>query len=146
VQKLTGLRHKYPILRRNRFLTGAYNEELGVKDVMWINADGAEMKDANWGDAGMRCFGMLMDGRAQTTGIRQRGHDATLLLVINDHFDMVNFTMPECVGGCQWRLLFDTNLETIAKKNSAKLPEYNPGDQYEVTARSLLLFVMEADA
>jgi isoamylase len=146
VRKLTGLRHKYPILRRNRFLTGAYNEELGVKDVMWINADGAEMKDANWGDAGMRCFGMLMDGRAQTTGIRQRGHDATLLLVINDHFDMVNFTMPECVGGCQWRLLFDTNLETIAKENPARLPEYNPGDQYEVTSRSLLLFVMEADA
>ena len=38
VQKLTALRHKYPILRRSRFLTGDYNEELGVKDVTWINA------------------------------------------------------------------------------------------------------------
>src|ERR1700749_595202 len=32
-QQLTALRHKYPILRRSRFLTGDYNEELGVKDV-----------------------------------------------------------------------------------------------------------------
>ena len=32
--------HEYPILRRSRFLTGEYNEELGVKDVTWINAIG----------------------------------------------------------------------------------------------------------
>ena len=31
VQQLTALRHKYPILRRSRFLTGVYNEELGRK-------------------------------------------------------------------------------------------------------------------
>ena len=41
LQKLTGLRHKYPVLRRSRFLTGEYIEELGVKDVTWINADGS---------------------------------------------------------------------------------------------------------
>jgi len=52
------------------------------------------MEDANWGDSGMRCFGMLMDGRAQTSGIHQRGHEATLLLVINGHFDLVKFTLP----------------------------------------------------
>jgi isoamylase len=34
------LRHKYAILRRNRFLTGAYDEELEVKDLTWINASG----------------------------------------------------------------------------------------------------------
>ncbi|HET9086953.1 MAG TPA: glycogen debranching protein GlgX, partial [Acidobacteriaceae bacterium] len=31
VKKLTGLRHRYPILRRNLFLNGTYIEELGVK-------------------------------------------------------------------------------------------------------------------
>ena len=92
VRKLTGFRHKYPILRRNLFLTGEYNEELGVKDVTWINANGKEMEDQNWGDTGMRCFGMLIDGRAQSTGVRQRGKEATLLIVINEHFDLVEFT------------------------------------------------------
>src|SRR5690348_1601995 len=58
VQQLTALRHKYPILRRSRFLTGVYNEELGVKDVTWINASGAEMKPEEWGDMSMECFGM----------------------------------------------------------------------------------------
>jgi len=39
-QHLTRLRHRYSILRRSRFLTGEYNEELGIKDVTWINASG----------------------------------------------------------------------------------------------------------
>ena len=74
VRKLIGLRHKYPILRRNLFLNGQYVEDLDLKDVTWINANGKEMEDEHWGDSGMRCFGMLLDGRAQTTGIR---HAAT---------------------------------------------------------------------
>ena len=95
VQMLTALRHKYPILRRTRFLTGTHNEELGVKDVTWINASGAEMKPENWGDMDMECFGMLMDGRAQATGIRKRGEDATLLMVLNGYHDLVEFTLLE---------------------------------------------------
>ena len=49
----------------------------------WINADGSEMQQANWDDPQCACFGMLLDGRAQVTGIRQRGEDATLLMVLN---------------------------------------------------------------
>ena len=33
----------------SRFLTGEYNEELGVKDVTWINANGAEMQPERLG-------------------------------------------------------------------------------------------------
>ncbi len=49
VRKLTALRHKYPILRRNRFFTGEHNAALDVKDVTWINANGAEMQAGDWG-------------------------------------------------------------------------------------------------
>jgi glycogen operon protein len=141
VQKLTSFRHKYPILRRNLFLNGEYNEELGVKDVTWINANGKEMEDHNWGDHGMRCFGMLIDGRAQTSGVRQRGKEATLLLVINDHSDLVNFTLPEAVGGSCWSLLVDTNVEDNNEEGS-----FETGAAYGVTARSLLLFQLMPDA
>jgi glycogen operon protein len=138
VQKLTAFRHKYPILRRNLFLTGEYNEELGVKDVTWINANGKEMEDHNWGDRGMRCFGMLIDGRAQTSGVRQRGKEATLLIVVNDHSDLVNFTLPDAVGGCDWSLLIDTNVDDNSEQGT-----FRAGAEYGVTARSLLLFQLE---
>src|SRR6266404_1378879 len=139
VQKLTRLRHKYPILRRNLFLTGKYNEQLEVKDVTWINANGAEMEEAHWGDANMRCFGMLMDGRAQSTGVRQRGKNATMLLVINGHHELVEFTLPECPGGCRWTRLIDTNVPEDSEE-----PSFETGQKYGVTARSVLFFVLEA--
>jgi isoamylase len=144
VQKLTALRHKYPILRRNLFLTGTYVEELGVKDVTWINANGSEMEQSDWGDTGMRCFGMLMDGRAQTTGVKQRGHEATMLLVINDYHDMVKFTLPECPGGNEWSLLIDTNQEESGGKHVSAV-KFKTGETYDVTDRSLLLFALEAE-
>jgi glycogen operon protein len=140
VSQLTKLRHKYPILRRNLFLNGEYSDELGVRDVTWINANGAEMAVENWRDPATRCFGMLIDGRAQTTGIRQRGKEATMLLVVNGYFDAVDFTLPEAVGGCAWSLQIDTNLSEPPETAS-----FDVGANYTVTGRSLLLFVLEAE-
>jgi isoamylase len=137
VQKLTGMRHKYPILRRSRFLIGEYSKDLDVKDLAWINASGAEMQDENWSDAGMRCFGMLIDGRAQPTGVRQRGTEATMLLVLNGHFDLVEFTLPSAPGGSTWTRLIDTNVP-----HDEDRPSFKTGGSYGVTARSLLLFVL----
>jgi glycogen operon protein len=137
VQKLTALRHKYPILRRNRFLTGTYDEELEVKDLTWINASGAEMRNEDWSDGLMRCFGMLVDGRAQPTGVRQRGAEATMLLVLNSHHDLVQFRLPEAPGGAGWRLLIDTNLP-----ENGEVHDFAVGDEYGVTGRSLLLFAL----
>lgn len=139
VKKLTGLRHKYPVLRRNLFLTGEYNEELGLKDVTWINANGREMEDEQWGDHGMRCFGMLLDGRAQTTGIRQRGKEATLLIIINEHADVVPFKLPDSPGGGEWLLLIDTN--NPEGKKQAK--NFKIGEAYDITPRSLRMFALE---
>jgi isoamylase len=138
-RRLTRMRHKYPILRRNLFLSGHYDEELGVKDLTWINANGKEMEQEHWGDTNMRCFGMLLDGRAPVTGIRQRGKQATLLIVINDHHDLVEFTLPEVAGGDSWSLLIDTNITDNSEEGT-----FNVGDTYGVTARSLLVFALQA--
>jgi isoamylase len=139
-QKLLALRREYPILRRSRFLTGVHNPELDVKDVKWINANGSEMREEDWTNGNTRCFGMLIDGRAQPTGIRRRGEDATVLLVLNSWQDLVVFTLPEVNGGAGWTLLVDTNV----LDNEAA--HYAFGEAYEVTGRSLLLFGMRAAA
>jgi glycogen operon protein len=140
VRLLTGLRSRYPILRRSRFLTGEYNEELAVKDLAWINAAGTEMRPEEWEDGNMHCFGMLMDGRAQPTGIRRRGEDATLLMVFNGHYDVVEFIFPQTAGGSEWSLLVDTNLDQV------KDPEiFATGDKYAATGRSVLLFALCPD-
>jgi glycogen operon protein len=135
VRQLTNLRARYPILRRSRFLSARENEAIGLKEITWINAVGEEMENGQWSDARMQCFGMLLDGRAQPSGIRQRGIDATLLLILNAHHDLVNFVLPGHAGDERWRLLIDTNVETKLAKTA-----YRKGDAYGVTGRSLLLF------
>lgn len=96
------------------------------------------MRPEDWGDGNMRCFGMLMDGRARPTGVRQRGTEATMLLVLNAHHDVVEFTLPEYSGGTHWRRVLDTHTP-----DSDPEAAMTAGDRYLVTGRSLLLFALE---
>jgi glycogen operon protein len=133
-RKLLRLRNSLPILRRGRFLTAEYNPGLEVKDVTWINASGREMQTSDWGDAKMHCFGMLIDGRAQTSGIKRRASDVTLLIVLNGYYEAVKFTLPEFVGGDRWLAFIDTNDPERSEASTLKT-----GDKYEVADHSLLL-------
>src|SRR4029079_11925597 len=80
-ERLVALRRQYPVLRQSRFLSAQWNEALGVKDCTWLTPGAAEMTPENWQDPAARCIGVLLDGRSQTSGIRKRGSEATLLLV-----------------------------------------------------------------
>ncbi len=135
VAQLARLRHQKPLLRRRRFLSGIYNEELDVKDVTWLTASGREMTPENWKEPNARSLGVLLDGRAQESGIRRRGTDVTLLLVLNAHGDVVKFTLPKSVGGRGWILRIDTN-----QLDGNDAQTFRFGHEYEVTGKSLLLF------
>jgi glycogen operon protein len=139
VQKLTTLRHTLPALRRGRFLTGEFDDAAGVHDVRWLNTTGRDLTPEQWADSSMRCFGLVIDGRARATGIRRPASDATLLLVFNSYHDVVNFTLPEISGSDDWSCLIDTNVPV-----REELPKYSSGDVYQLTGRSLLLFALEA--
>jgi isoamylase len=128
VARLTALRRQYTVLRRSSFLTAEWNEELGVKDSTWLT----------------RCFGLLLDGRAPTSGIRRRGSEATLLLIVNAHHDVVLFTLPEVTGGRDWVRLVDTNLPE-ADDDPDEPERFRLGDKYEVTGRSFLLFLLRPE-
>jgi len=97
------------------------------------------MRAEDWADGNMRCFATVMDGRAQPTGIGRRGEDATMLMVLNGHHDLVKFTLPQHPGGTRWSLLIDTNLPA----HDAGTTAFEFGGNYDVTARSLLLFALE---
>ncbi len=141
VRKLTSMRHKYPILRRARFLTGETDQEVGeIRDLVWIDADGTEMQQEDWENSNAKCFGMLIDGRSRPTGLIQQGKEITVLIVFNGHHDMVQFKLPECPGGERWMRLIDTNLP-----NHDEGDVFESNDVYDVTARSLLLFALKTD-
>ena len=116
-RKLGELRHRYPVLRRNRFYTGKFDEVHGVKDIAWIKSDGFEAEQQDWTDNAMRCVGMLMDGRAQINSVPQDGEHATMMLVVNAGRDSIAFTVPECVDGTGWTRVLDTSNATKPDQN-----------------------------
>ena len=136
VRSMAALRKRYGLLTRGRFLTGKYDDQLGVKDVTWLRPEGNEMQVADWNDPSAKCLGMLLDGRAQETGIMRRGHEHTLLVVMHAHDGVVPFKLPATPEGRQWTRQIDTNRPSIA------VAHYKSGSVYEVPGRSLLLFVL----
>jgi glycogen operon protein len=140
VRRLIKLRLKYPILRRNRFLVGTYNEAIGVKDVTWLDPHGNEMTTEQWEAGHGRSVGMLLDGRAQASGIRKPGADITLLVIVNAHHDVVNYTLPQVPEGEYWNCVVDTNRPELREHERLDF-----GSVFMVTGRSTLLFELHRD-
>ena len=138
VARLAELRSNHAVLRRTRFFTGEWNEEIGVRDLTWIEPSGSEMSAEQWSDPFAKCMGALFDGRAQATGIRKRGSDTTMLLIVNAADNLVRFMLPQVAAGRGWMRLIDTNLSEAEDEEDAG--RFKFGDEYEVTPRSLLLF------
>jgi isoamylase len=77
---------------------------------------------------------MLLDGRAQESGIKRRSGDATILLLYNAHFDIVDFTLPAVPEGKWWeRLMPDVGLES-----------FSFGGVYAMTGRSFVALGLSA--
>src|SRR3954465_6050339 len=136
-KRLIKLLHDYPILRRSRFLTGAHDGELNVRDVTWINAGGGEMSEADWNTPWIKCFGMLLDGRTRKTAMPRHGEDQTVLMIMNSFEGSVPFKLPHATGGSQWSLLVDTNIPDAPSGATFAF-----ASTYQVTGRSLLLFAL----
>ena len=60
------------------------------------------------------------------------------MLILNAYHDVVDFTLPHVPGGHHWRCLVDTNIPDRPDE-----PVFAAGDMYQVTGRSLLMFVLE---
>jgi isoamylase len=139
VRRLIALRARYPILRRSRFLTGMLDEELGVRDVTWFSTSGNEMTVQDWNDRASRCFGMLMDGRAQSSGIRRAGTEVTLLVLINGATADMAFGLPQTSGGRRWSSVFDTAMPDRHREQIFRF-----GETYLLTGLSLSLFALQS--
>ena len=99
------------------------------------------MTPEQWQDPNAKCFGVVLDGRAQPTGIRRRGADATLLVVLNAYHDVVEFTLPAVPDGDSWVCLIDTNVPDRIQDTPHDFDEV-----YEVTEQSFLLLALERKA
>ena len=92
------------------------------------------MTAETWDNGLTKSFGMLLDGRAQVTGLKRPGADASMLAIFNAHHDVVEFTLPATPELAGWNRLMDTNDPELPAET------FEFGAVYEVTGRSMVLF------
>ena len=99
-----------PVLRRRSFFRGRPLAGDGVKDLTWLQPDGREMQDRDWGDQENRILGMLVHGRA-TDEVDERGrpvYGETLLLLLNGGWRSRVFTLPRVERPGTWEEMLNT--------------------------------------
>lgn len=110
-------------------MTGVVDQALGMRDLSWLSPDGSVLSNEHWADAGMRSFGMLLDGSARASAIARRGQDATVLLLFNGRHGGAEFTLPALPGRAEaadavWSRRFDTALDQQAVVAMAREQRY----------------------
>jgi isoamylase len=137
VQRLTELRRNHPVLRRRSFFQGRSIMGPEIKDIVWLNPDGREMSDAEWGQSFVRCLGMCLAGRAleEQDDRGQPITDDDLLVLINAHHEAIPFTLPNIDGSSGWQSLIDTQYDS----GFAPDARHPPGELYPLQGRSVAL-------
>ena len=134
---LVGLRRAHPIFRRPKFFQGRKIRGSEIKDIMWFTPLGREMSDEEWRYDYIRCLAMLLSG--DTMDVRDPHgeviHDDTFLLLLNAHFEAVNFTLPG-LRDVEWELILDTRTDTGCIEPG---PVLRAGTALELIDRSLCL-------
>jgi len=136
--RLIRFRLTHPIFHQPHFFKGHDLHGVGMKDLTWINADGAEMTDEAWATDYAKVVGLLLCGDAMNlysyTG--EVVTDGTFLLFFNAHHEEVEIILPGHVHA-YWRLLLDTMDEEGWLADGIMR---NGGDPHRMGARSFILF------
>jgi isoamylase len=135
-RRLIALRRKHPVLRRRQFFFGRQIWGSEVKDLAWFRPDGQEMSDADWKNY-TRCLGLRLAGDAiPEVGARgERVVGNTLLVLINAHWEPIDFTLPGHHRPARWEIEIDTRVSDDRLRGK----RVRPGESYRLEARSLVL-------
>jgi glycogen operon protein len=109
---------------------------------MWFNPGGNEMSDEEWSSPFVRCLGMLLSGDTADV-VNFEGEpirDDTFLLLINSHFEPIQFVLPG-QENLDWELFLDTTNEDGFLQTARK---FDSGDELEVGDRATCLLKLIA--
>jgi isoamylase len=131
--RLIRLEREEPVLHRRTFFQGRAIRGTGVKDIVWLHADGAELSDREW-QSDLKCFGMLLPGNAiEETDDRGRPVlGSTLFVMFNAGVLAVAFELPPAPTGATWTLLIDT-------ADPQAPPSRVSGSRYALEGRSVVV-------
>jgi len=142
VKQIIQIRHQQPVLQRHTFFQGRSLRGKDVKDITFLDPSGNEMTDQSWAADFVRCLGIRLAGdmieEQDEKGNRIVGD--TLLILLNGHFEAIQFTLPALPPYQSWQLLLDTS-EVAMRPHPIRR-----GVRFELKGRSTALFRARRDS
>ncbi len=132
-RRLIDIRHKHPIFRRSKFLTGKEVGEKGIRDVVWLSPHGHEMNDHDWNEPGARCLGAYLFRSIEAGPAPADDEMFCILMSAADH--AIDFQLPEPMLHGKWRTVFDTSKPSEETSGET----FGGGHRYNLQPRSFVL-------
>jgi len=133
---LLAIRHRYPVLRQDRFFAGRPVHADGTKDLAWFAPDGVEMDHIRWHDAGLRTLQMYLHERGRLPGPDGNG---SLLLLVQAAAEPVDVLLPGPPWAARYRLLWDSGLE---RPPEPEPPEQPAGTWFTVPGSTMRVYAV----
>jgi glycogen operon protein len=138
VRSLIRLRQGHRVFRRRKFFQNRAIRGENVRDIVWLDPAGTPMSEEQWRDGFARSLGVFLSGR----GLDERDErgrtivDNDFLVLVNAHYETVEFKLPAQPEDARWVLLLDTTNAAFETEERA----FAPGDGYALQGRALALF------
>ncbi len=136
-RKLIRLRIEHPVFRRRKWFLGRAIHGSDVHDIGWFTPDGVEMEEDHWGEGYAKSLGVFLNGEGIWSP-DERGErvlDESFYLLLNGHYEPLDFTLPGPEWGARWVLEFDTD-NSIPADDGRVL---TPGGKIRIRDRSVVL-------
>ena len=138
VRRVIRLRREHPVFRRPHFVRGRPIPGTGVKDIVWLNAEGREQRDDDWNFPEARSLGFLLGGDAgelfYSTGGQQELDDGFIVL-LNAFHERIAFKLPIEEMGKEWEVVLDT------AHDDATGNRHQAATDYPLEGRSLVVLI-----
>ena len=138
VRRLIRLRREHRVFRRRKFFQNRAIRGENVRDIVWLDPAGTQMSDDQWRDGFARSLAVFLSGR----GLDERDErgrtivDNDFLVLVNAHYESVDFKLPAQPEDARWVLRVDTTNAAFETDERACAP----GDTYALQGRALALF------
>jgi isoamylase len=135
-RRLTALRAAHPIFYRRHWFQGRPLHGAGARDIAWYSPEGKEMTEADWHVTFAKSVAVLLRGPAP--GGDDDDSTEHFYLVLNAHWEPIEFALPDAPPSAPWTRLLDTAREHDPFFDQDR-EQLEASDAIPVDGRSLVL-------